>query len=60
MARSLADVMTSLLPLHHTPVLHAHIHACVSMQDVGGIPPALSRLSYGGKAMEDAQRTLQQ
>lgn len=30
------------------------------MQDVGGIPPGLQRLCYGGKNLEDPQRTLEQ
>jgi hypothetical protein len=30
-----------------------------NLQDVGGILPALARLSYAGKHMEDAQRTLE-
>jgi len=29
-------------------------------QEAGGILPALQRLSYAGKHMEDAQRTLEQ
>ena len=30
------------------------------MQEKGGIPPALQKLSYAGKHFEDSQRTLQQ
>jgi hypothetical protein len=30
------------------------------VQDKGGIVPALQRLSYAGKNMEDSQRTLEQ
>ena len=29
-------------------------------QDKGGVIPALQRLSYAGKNLEDAQRTLEQ
>ena len=28
------------------------------IRDVGGIPPALQRLSYAGRGLDDAQRTL--
>lgn len=31
-----------------------------SPQDVGGIVPALQRLSFAGKNLEDSQRTLEQ
>jgi hypothetical protein len=31
-----------------------------ALQEVGGILPALQRLSYAGKHMEDSQRTLEQ
>lgn len=34
--------------------------ASVRMQDVGGIPPGLQRFCYGGKNLEDPQRTLEQ
>lgn len=41
--------------------LHATtFHASHLPQDNGGIIPALQRLSYAGKNMEDAQRTLEQ
>jgi hypothetical protein len=34
--------------------------ASVRMQDVGGIQPGLQRFCYGGKNLEDPQRTLEQ
>jgi hypothetical protein len=30
------------------------------LQEKGGVIPALQRLSYGGKNLEDPQRTLEQ
>lgn len=38
----------------------SHLAGCAAPQDVGGIVPALQRLSFAGKNLEDSQRTLEQ
>ena len=48
-ARHKPDSIATQLQLH-----------CHDMQAVGGIIPALQKLSYAGKNFEDSQRSLQQ
>ena len=55
--------MTTLLrgSALYRPVLPAPCATYLdSLQEKGGIPPALQKLSYAGKHFEDSQRTLQQ
>lgn len=47
-------------PLPATADLDHPLDLLPNSQDQGGIIPALQKLSYAGKNLEDAQRTLEQ
>lgn len=51
-----ANRQPSFLPINK---LTAHWRPRTPAQDVGGVLPALQRLSYAGKHLDDAQRTLE-
>jgi len=59
---ALALVLGVLLPATSrcAPTHSAHTPASTNTQNQGGVLPALQRLSYAGKHLDDAQRTLEQ
>ena len=48
-------------PPRRPPTVHLPVpFLLLALQDKGGVIPALQRLSYGGKNLDDAQRSLEQ